>query len=171
MTVTQETAPQAPGSRAHTDSGAAYVPDQSRAERKTSYDVADFVVPGGREEDWRFTPVDRFADLFQVGQTDESRLTLDISAPQGVGIGEAKAGDPVFGSVLRPADRASAAAWVGAEKATLVTIPTEVELDEPVRITITGRSEVGQRPPRINDHLIVDVGRFSKATVVLTHKG
>ena len=171
MTVTKETAPLVPGSRAHTDSAAAYVPDQSRAERKTSYDVADFVVPGGREEDWRFTPVDRLADLFQVGQTDESRLTLDISAPQGVEIGQAKAGDTVFGSVLRPADRASAAAWAGAEMATLVTIPTEVELGEPVRITMTGQSGQGQRPPRINDHLIVDAGRFSKSTVVLTHKG
>ena len=27
---------------AHTDSGAAFVPDQSRAERPTSFDVADF---------------------------------------------------------------------------------------------------------------------------------
>jgi len=158
MTVTQETEP-------------AFVPDQSRAERRTSYDVADFAIPSGREEDWRFTPVDRLADLFQVAQSDESRLSLDISAPEGVEIGQAKAGDSVFGSVLRPADRVSAAAWAGAEKATLVSIPNEVELGEPVRITITGRSEGGARPPRINDHLIVDAGRFSKATVVLTHKG
>ncbi len=158
MTVTKETEP-------------AFVPDQSRAERMTSYDVADFAVPSGREEAWRFTPVDRLADLFQVSQTDESRVTLDISAPQGVEIGEAKAGDTVFGSVLRPADRASAAAWAGAEKATLVTIPNEVELGEPVRITITGQSLGGPRPPRVNDHLIVDAGRFSKATVVLTHRG
>ncbi len=171
MTVAQETASQQPGSLAHTDSAAAYIPDQSRAERKTSYDVSDFAVPGGREEDWRFTPVDRLGDLFQVEATDESRVTLDISAPHGVEIGQAKLGDTVFGSVLRPADRASAAAWAGAEKATLVTIATEAELDEPVRITITGQSDEGQQLPRINDHLIVDAGRYSKATVVLTHKG
>jgi Fe-S cluster assembly protein SufD len=171
MAVTQETATEHQGSRAHTDSAAAYVPDQSRAERKTSYDVSDFAVPGGREEEWRFTPVDRLAGLFQVEQTDDSRLTLDISAPQGVEIGEAKAGDSIFGSVLRPSDRASAAAWAGAEKATLVTIANEAELGEPVRITLTGRSDPDARPPRINDHLIVDAGRFSKATVVLTHKG
>ena len=52
-----------------------------------------------------------------------------------------------------------------------MTIPNEVELAEPVRITITGESAPGARPPRINDHLIVDARRFSKATVVLTHKG
>ncbi|HZW44134.1 MAG TPA: Fe-S cluster assembly protein SufD [Dermatophilaceae bacterium] len=176
MTVAQETAPQSPetqrpGAKAHTDSFASLVPDQSRAERLTSYDVADFPVPGGREEDWRFTPVDRLGGLFQVEPTDESRLTFEVSAPQGVEIGEAKVGDSVFGSVLRPADRASAAAWAGAEKATLVTIPNEVELSESVRITITGDRGSGKRPPRVNGHLIVDVGRFSKATIVLTHKG
>jgi len=166
MTVTQESAPQSPGAQPHTDSAAAFVPDQSRAERRTSYDVADFAVPGGREEDWRFTPVDRLGGLFQVEPTDESRLTVEISAPQGVEINQATAGDSVFGSVLRPADRAAAAAWAGAEKATLVTIPKDVELGEPVRITIRAQDRA-----RVNGHLIVDVGRFSKATVVLTHQG
>jgi len=145
---------------------AAFVPDQSRAERKTSYEVADFPIPGGREEDWRFTPVDRLGGLFQIERTDQSRLNLDISAPSGVRISEATSDDAVFGSVLRPADRASAAAWASAEKATLVTIPNEVELAEPVSITMTV-----QDGARVNGHLIVDVGRFAKAIVVLTHKG
>jgi Fe-S cluster assembly protein SufD len=145
---------------------AAFVPDQSRAERATSYDVADFAIPGGREEDWRFTPVDRLAGLFQVEPTDESRLTVDISAPQGVEISEATADDKVFGSVLRPADRVSAAAWAGAEKATVVTIPKELELAEPVSITVTAQDSA-----RVNGHLIVDVGRFAKATVVLSQQG
>jgi len=166
MTVTQEIAHQRPGEVAHTDSGAAFVPDQSRAERTTSYDVADFPVPSGREEDWRFTPVDRLGALFQVEATDESRLTLDVTAPQGAQVSEAKAGDSVFGAVLRPADRAAATAWAGTEKATLVTIGSQVELSEPVLITLTAREQA-----RVNTHLIVDVGRFSRATVVLTHKG
>jgi Fe-S cluster assembly protein SufD len=170
MTVTQESAPQSPGAQppagAHTDPAAAFVPDQSRGERKTSYDVGDFAVPGGREEDWRFTPVDRLGALFQVEPTDESRLTVDVSAPRGVEVSQATSGDSVFGAVLRPADRASAVAWAGAEKAVLVTIPKDVELDEPVRITITATDRA-----RVNGHLIVDVGRFAKGTVVLTHKG
>jgi Fe-S cluster assembly protein SufD len=166
MTLTQETASGRPGEAAHTDSAAVFIPDQSRAERKTSYDVADFAIPGGREEDWRFTPVDRLGGLFQVEPTDESRLTVDISSPDGVEISGAKVGDSAFGSVLRPADRASAAAWAAAEKATVVSIPHEVELAEPVSITLTAHERA-----RVNQHLIVDVGRFSRATVVLTHKG
>jgi len=144
----------------------AFVPDQSRAERKTSYDVSDFPIPSGREEEWRFAPVDRLGGLFQVEPTDHSRLTVDISAPRGVEVSDAKAGDGAFGSVLTPADRASAAAWAGAEKATLVTIPNDVELDEPVSITIRAQDKA-----RVNGHLIVDVGRFAKATVVLSHLG
>jgi Fe-S cluster assembly protein SufD len=159
MTVTQEKAP------AEKET-VAFVPDQSRAERNTSYDVSDFAIPSGREEDWRFTPVDRLGGLFQVEPTDEDALTVDISAPQEVQIGEAKPGDSVFGSVLRPADRASAAAWAGADKATVVTIPRDVELDEPVQIILTARDRA-----RVNGHLIIDAGRFSKAIVVLTHKG
>ena len=172
MTVTQDIDHQRtksqlrPEAQGHTDSVAAYVPDQSRAERRTSYDVADFPVPSGREEDWRFAPVDRLAGLFLVEPTDASRVTIDIAAPQGVQISEATAGDPVFGSVLRPADRAAAAAWAGAEKATVVTIPNEVELIEPVSITMTARDSA-----RVNGHLIVDVGRFARATVVLSHRG
>ena len=61
-------------SGAHEDSAAAFVPDQSRAERKTSYAVDDFAVPGGREEDWRFTPVDRLSGLFQPGATTRTSL-------------------------------------------------------------------------------------------------
>jgi Fe-S cluster assembly protein SufD len=172
MTLTQDTAqqrttaPLRPGERAHTDSVAAFVPDQSRAERKTSYELADFGIPNGREEDWRFAPVDRLGALFQVEATDESGLTVDISAPAVVRISEATSQDGIFGSVLRPADRASAAAWVSSEKATLVSIPKEVELDEPVSITMTAKDSV-----RVNGHLIVDVGRFARAIVVLTHKG
>jgi Fe-S cluster assembly protein SufD len=154
MTVVQETEP------------VAYVPDQSRAERRTSYDVSDFPIPSGREEDWRFTPVDRLGGLFQVEPTDDARLNLEIIAPRCVEVSEAKVGDGAFGSVLRPADRASAAAWAAAEKATLVAVPNEAELDEPVSITITARDLA-----RVNSHLIVDVGRFAKAIVVLNHKG
>ena len=57
--------PQRPAAGAHTHDAASLVPDQSRAERTTSYAVADFALPTGREEEWRFTPVDRLGALFR----------------------------------------------------------------------------------------------------------
>ena len=61
--------------RARTPTRAAtLVPDQSRAERTTSYAVADFPCPRGREEEWRFTPVDRLGALFsRRGSADARR--------------------------------------------------------------------------------------------------
>ena len=42
----------------------AVVPQGSRAERVTSFDLAAIPVPSGREEEWRFSPVARLAPLF-----------------------------------------------------------------------------------------------------------
>jgi Fe-S cluster assembly protein SufD len=147
----------------HEDSAAAFVPDQSRAERRTSYAVDDFPVPGGREEDWRFTPVDRLSGLFQVAPTDADRVTVEVQAPAGVTTTQV---DPGAAGVLVPADRASAVAWAGEPQATQVSIPPEAELTEPVRITVSATDLA-----RVNGHLVVDAGRHSRATVVLTHRG
>ena len=150
-------------SGAHEDSAAAFVPDQSRAERKTSYAVEDFPVPGGREEEWRFTPVDRLSSLFQPGATEVDKLTVEVVAPEGVTTDRV---DPAEAGVLVPADRASAVAWAGEPKATRISIPDEAELSEPVRVTVEARDLA-----RVNGHLVIDAGRHSRATVVLSHRG
>jgi hypothetical protein len=49
----------------------------------TSYDVADFPMPTGREEDWRFTPVDRIGMLFRDEATG-AHLTWSNTLPAGV---------------------------------------------------------------------------------------
>ena len=36
----------------------------SRADRLCSFDPADFEVPTGEEEEWRFTPMKRLAPFF-----------------------------------------------------------------------------------------------------------
>ena len=60
---------QTPGPQAHTHSAETFVPDQSRAERTQSFDVADFPLPSGREEEWRFTPVGDLGALFADERT------------------------------------------------------------------------------------------------------
>ncbi len=149
----------------HTDSAAAFVPDQSRAERLTSYDVSAFPVPSGREEDWRFTPVDRVGALFQVEPTDPARVSYEVQAPEGVRL-ERFGVVPATGIAGRPADRAAAAAWAGGDDVHVLTLPPDTELTQPVRLSVTGRDR-----GRINGHLVVDAGRHSRATVVLSHRG
>ena len=48
-----------------------------------SYDVADFAVPKGREEDWRFTPVKALKALF-ADEAGTEIVKVDVQAPEGV---------------------------------------------------------------------------------------
>ncbi len=148
--------------------GAGTVPDQSRAQRLTSFEVADFPMPTGREEEWRFTPVDRLGSLLSEGATDAGSLTVTVQAPDGVTHREVTTRDKSVGTGFVPADRAAVLAWAGTEKALVVDIPVEAQLTEPVVVRLEGTGGAGSRS---NSHTVVDAGRFSRAIVVLDHRG
>ncbi|MDQ2781698.1 MAG: SufD family Fe-S cluster assembly protein, partial [Actinomycetota bacterium] len=156
----------APGQNGHTDSAAAFVPDQSRAERVTSFDVAAFGMPTGREEEWRFTPVDRLRSLLTDSPTQDGAVTYDVSAPDGVVVGSLAPGQAPRGTALVPADRAAVVASANTPEGLFVTVPAEAELTEPVRIVVTGTS--GRRS---NAHHVIEAKHHSKAVVVLDHEG
>jgi len=151
---------------AHTDSAAAFVPDQSRAERRTSFSVADFPVPGGREEDWRFTPVDRLRALLADAPTEPGAVTYEVTAPDDVATGTLAQGQAPRGSVLVPADRAAVVASANTEQALHVIVPAGTELTEPVRVLVTARE--GRRS---NAHYVIEAKAHSRATIVLDHEG
>src|SRR5699024_1424842 len=54
-----------------------------RQDRPRSFDLADFPSVTGREEEWRFTPVKRLADLLSEEPASAS-LTVDAQLPDGV---------------------------------------------------------------------------------------
>lgn len=152
------------GPQAHTHSAETLVPDQSRAERTRSWEVADFPVPQGREEDWRFTPVGRLAELF----TDEggsATLSVEHDLPQGVTRTQVPAAEARTAGVPLPADRAAAVAASG-DSVVVIDVPAEAELAEPVRVHLTG--EAGEP---VRAHHLVRVGAFAKATLVVEHSG
>jgi len=151
---------------AHTDPVGAFVPDQSRAERKTSYDVADFPVPSGREEDWRFTPVDRLGSLLTPGPSDDGAVQCETSAPAGVELLDLPLSDERVGQSFVPADRAAVTACTTTASAMYIGIPKEAELAEPVVVRLRGTE--GRRG---SGHTVVEAGRHSRATVVLSHTG
>jgi len=152
------------GLREHSHGGSA--PATSRGERPASFDVADFPVPGGREEEWRFTPLDRLAALF-AGEVSPARLEQDSSVPDGVTISQLPAGDPLLTTLPLPADRLAALAHANAGGAVHVEVPKGAELTEPVLLTLTGTTpgEV------VWGHTVVDIGEQAVATVVLDHRG
>jgi Fe-S cluster assembly protein SufD len=155
-----------PSKGAHTDSAAAFVPDQSRAERPTSFDVGAFPIPNGREEEWRFTPVDRLRSLLTDTPTEEGAVEYAVTSPDGVRVGTLAAGQAPRGTVLVPADRAAVVANANSPDATHIRVAAEAELTEPVRVVVTGKPGL-----RSNGHLVIEAGRHSKAVVVIDHEG
>ena len=116
------------GPKAHTHSADTLVPDQSRAERTRSWSVADFELPTGREEDWRFTPVGRLTDLLaDAGGSAELEVTHHL--PEGVTRSVVPADEARALGAPAPGDRAAAVAAAGGD-VTIIDIPAEAELTE-----------------------------------------
>jgi Fe-S cluster assembly protein SufD len=139
----------------------------SRAERLTSHDVADFALPNGREEEWRFTPVRELSNLLSDAPSDAGVLTVAVEGPDAFVQRTLRAGEAPRGATLVPADRAAVVASANTEDALLVQIPANAELDEPVRVLLTGNG-AGRRS---NSHLVIEAGDNSRAVVILEHEG
>ncbi|MFZ5869287.1 MAG: Fe-S cluster assembly protein SufD [Actinomycetota bacterium] len=151
------------GLRQH--SHGAGVPEQSRAERRTSFDPADFDVPTGREEEWRFTPVDRLGALL-ADEPSDAHLGWETSLPDGVQLTEISTDEARALGVMPPADRPAALAVAHSGGAVRLSVPADADLAEPVRLTLEGAGD-----DVVWGHLVVTAGRFSRATVIVEHTG
>jgi Fe-S cluster assembly protein SufD len=58
-------------------------PADARVTKGASYDVADFPVPHGREEEWRFTPLARLRGLHDGSAEATGALRVEVTAPVG----------------------------------------------------------------------------------------
>jgi Fe-S cluster assembly protein SufD len=136
----------------------------SPPERFVSRDPDAFEIPRGREEEWRFTPVRRLAELFQPFEPDDT-FRLETDLPAGAELHIVGRDDPRFGSVLTPADRVSAVAMAHVQQIVLVTIAADAVLDRPVLLRSVGK------PGRNYGHVVIDAGPHSSATIVMDHVG
>ncbi|KOG37339.1 Fe-S cluster assembly protein SufD [Streptomyces decoyicus] len=138
----------------------------TRMSAPPSYDVADFPVPHGREEEWRFTPLARLKGLHDgsavAGGPD---LKIDITAPEGVTHELVDRTDPRVGKAGKPVDRVAAQAYSSFEKASVVTVPKETVLTEPIRIAVHGDGGTAF------GHQVIELGAFAEAVVVIDHTG
>ncbi len=142
-----------------------------RPERVRSTDPDAYSDPTGREEEWRFTPLERLRVLLH-GAPSDAHLQVDSDLPEGVELLDVPAGDPLFvdgafADLPLPVDRLSALAVARSQGALVVRVPKGRELDEPVvlRLSGTGGEEV------VWGHLVLDVAEQASATVVLEHSG
>ncbi len=141
------------------------VPVQSRVQRPASFDPADFPVPKGREEDWRFTPLDRLHGLHSGAEARGLQAAVEVEAPDGVRVETVGRHDPRLGRTGIPQDRVAAAAWSGFERALVVTVAAGRSVAEPVQVQLTGQGglEFG--------HALLTAERGSSGIVVVDFRG
>jgi Fe-S cluster assembly protein SufD len=113
-------------------------PTDARVERRESYDPADFPALTGREEEWRFTPLKRLRGLHDGTAVPEGTVTVEVDAPEPVRVETVGRDDARLGRAGVPVDRVAATAYAGFTKATVVTVPAETEVAEPIRIRVAG---------------------------------
>jgi Fe-S cluster assembly protein SufD len=145
--------------------GAGTVPASSRAERTASFDVADFPMPGGREEEWRFTPMDRLGTLLS-GEPATGHLDWATDLPDGITLGQISTERARALGARPPADRPAALTVAGSGGAMHLAVPADASPDRPIRITLTGAT-----PGAVRGHLVVTAGRGSRSVLVLDHAG
>ena len=149
----------------HSHGGGVGVPDSSRAGRLTSYKLADFKPLTGMEEDWRFTPLKRLRGLHTEVLTGAAPA-VSVTAPDSVRVESVGRDDRRIGSAAIPEDRVSANAWENFTGATVITVPSEVQVDGEVSVLLTGQGTDASA-----QHVVIVAEKFSKSVVVLDHQG
>ncbi len=144
--------------------GAESVRPRGTLHEQASYDVADFPVPTGREEEWRFTPLRRLHDLHK-GAVADGKVIVDVDAAPEVTVETVGRDDERVGKAYVPADRVSAQAYVSFEQATVITVAQEVVASAPTVVTVRGEGGVAY------GHTTIIVKPFAQVTVVLEHIG
>ncbi|MET9577991.1 Fe-S cluster assembly protein SufD [Streptomyces sp. DT199] len=138
----------------------------TRMSAPPSFDVADFPVPHGREEEWRFTPLERLRGLHDgTAVANGNGVKVDVQAPEGVTVQAVGRDDARLGKAGTPVDRVAAQAYSAFEKAGVVTVPKETVLTEPIRISVHGEGGTAF------GHQVIELGAFAEAVVVIDHTG
>ncbi|HVV13375.1 Fe-S cluster assembly protein SufD [Amycolatopsis sp.] len=143
------------------------VPATSRAERFTGYDVEAFEVPGGREENWRFTPMKRLRGLHDGSAVADGEVKIDTDAAPEVKVETVGREDGRLGTAGEPSDRIAAQAYSSFTSATVVTVPKETRASKPTLLRLTGPG-VGRTA---YGHVQVRAEAYAEAAVVLDHAG
>ncbi|MFF3766645.1 Fe-S cluster assembly protein SufD [Streptomyces sp. NPDC001922] len=138
----------------------------TRMSAPPSYDVADFPVPHGREEEWRFTPLERLKGLHDgTAVANGGGVKVEVSAPDGVSVETVGRDDARVGKAGVPVDRVAAQAYSSFEKASVVSVPKDAVLTEPIRIAVHGEGGTAF------GHQVIELGAFAEAVVVIDHTG
>jgi Fe-S cluster assembly protein SufD len=154
-------------------SGAVETAPVSDLHARGSVNPADFAVPGGREEEWRFTPLRRLRGLHSDAPLTQSGVSVAVEAAPELVVEKVKKTDEVERSGLTaagaflPTDRVSARAYAAVTEATVITVPKDTTASAPTYVRVTGTDA----SVATAGHLVIDVQPYGRATVVIDQRG
>ncbi|MBP3222364.1 MAG: Fe-S cluster assembly protein SufD [Actinomycetaceae bacterium] len=132
---------------------------RNSADRFRSFSSADFLLPEGKEENWRFTPMESLKEVL----SSSAVFSHPSEEVEGVDITVVSSGDDRIGKAGAPDDILGAIAWEKAQSRNLLKITSDQCEDTFVRVDL----EKGLYA----HHLCVDVQERASGTVVMTYGG
>jgi Fe-S cluster assembly protein SufD len=154
-------------------SGAVETAPVSDLHARGSVDPADFAVPGGREEEWRFTPLRRLRGLHKDAPLTQSGVAVAVEAAPELLVekvkknGEVERTGVTAAGAFLPTDRVSARAYAAVSEATVITVPKDTTASGPTYVRVTGTDATAATA----GHLVIDVQPYGRATVVIDQSG
>lgn len=133
----------------------------------TSTNVEDFPVPHGRDEVWRFVSLRKLRGLHNGEFAQAVAQDVKVSEHPGVSAETVDRDDERLGRVGKPSDRVAAQASTSMPEGQVVTVDPEVQVEDPITITFTGKGEDVTSFGATS----IEVGHHAEATVVLKYVG
>lgn len=134
----------------------------------SSFDVADFAVPHGKDEVWRFVPLRRLRGLHDGSFTEPVAPKIAVTVPSdatGISVSTIAKNDPRVGRAGAPVDRVSAQAFSSAQDVTLVSFAKNTVITDPVEIKVEGAEATSFA------HIVVAVETGAEAVIDLRYTG
>jgi Fe-S cluster assembly protein SufD len=147
-------------------SGAVETAPVSSLHASGSLNPDDFGVPSGREEEWRFTPLNRLRGLHKDAAL-AGAVSVAVEAAPELTVETQDLAERKRTSQFLPLDRVSARAYDAAASATVITVPKEAVASAPTYVRVTGNGTEAAAA----GHLIIDVQPYGRATVVIDQTG
>lgn len=146
-------------------------PHNNKGDIFTSFDVADFDVPRGKDEVWRFIPLRNLRGIHKGDFATAVDPDIEVAVPAGseeaVEVADIEKTDPRAEKAGAPSDRVAAQAWTSMSSATLVSVKKDQRIPEPVTITVTGKGDGVTSFGAI----VVELEQHAEATVAINYRG
>lgn len=136
----------------------------------SSFDVADFAIPQGRDEVWRFVPLRRLRGLHDgtFSPAVDQQVTVTVPGEStDVTVETVSKDDKRLGRAGAPVDRVAAQAWTSMNNATIVSFAPHTVTSDPVTIEVRGSGDGVTSFGAVQ----IDVGDGAEATVHLHFVG